>query len=314
MGSILYTSAEVRRAIIRLFLSSKKRRIAISAFVGEGAEAYLPKPKGLRLVCWPKAGGTNPNALRKLKQLGVKVDFAEKVHMKVYWTEDEGAVVTSANLSTNALGAGDLKEVGVLLAPGEFDIDRVISSLKLRPWSAAEIRKLDRQHRLYAARNRQPEEKSRKPSFAEWFKSPARSEWKLGPWDEPVDLSSSAREIIKQEYGLREPEWCYRVGRRQYRDGDWILNFKLKRRSPSQHKWMFVDRILPMPRSDKAYDPELPCELVQLYPSKTYSGLPFRIDKRFRRAFSKASRICTLKSNRPSSRLVVLINKYYAKS
>ena len=99
MKRLLYTSADVRQAIIRLFRSSKGHRVAISAFVGDGAEAYLPKPKGLQLICWPKAGGTNPNVLRKLMKRGVEVFFADRLHMKTYWSEDRGAVVTSANLS-----------------------------------------------------------------------------------------------------------------------------------------------------------------------------------------------------------------------
>jgi hypothetical protein len=80
---VLYTSAEIRKAITQLFSSSRKRRVAISAFVGEDAEAYLPKPNGLELFCWPKGGGTNPNAIRKLRKLGVKVYFSRAVHMKV---------------------------------------------------------------------------------------------------------------------------------------------------------------------------------------------------------------------------------------
>src|SRR5262245_37865896 len=110
---VLYTAAEVRSAIVRLFSFSRGRRVAISAFVGDGAEAYLPKPSGIQLICWPKEGGTNPNALRRLMAKGVEVFFCDALHMKVYWAEGRGAVVTSANLSRNALGAGDLKEVGV---------------------------------------------------------------------------------------------------------------------------------------------------------------------------------------------------------
>jgi hypothetical protein len=40
---ILYSSSEVRAAIIDLFSKAKGRRVAISGFVGNGAEAYLPR-------------------------------------------------------------------------------------------------------------------------------------------------------------------------------------------------------------------------------------------------------------------------------
>lgn len=75
MGKILCNSAEIRQEIIQLFKSPGKRRVAISAFVGMGADAYLPNPKGLKLICWPKAGGTNPDMLRKLIKRGVEVFF-----------------------------------------------------------------------------------------------------------------------------------------------------------------------------------------------------------------------------------------------
>ncbi|MET0645175.1 MAG: hypothetical protein ABW208_01055 [Pyrinomonadaceae bacterium] len=115
MKKVIYKSAEIREEIGRLFSSSKGRRVAVVAFVGDGAEEYVRKPEGLHIYCWPKEGGTNPNALRKLIRLGAKVHFADSLHMKVYWTEDRGAIITSANLCTNALGSGDLKEIGVRL-------------------------------------------------------------------------------------------------------------------------------------------------------------------------------------------------------
>src|SRR4051812_26338296 len=113
MEKILYTSAEVRKAIIDLFTGCKGRRVAVVGFVGDGAESYLPKPSGIELICWPKAGGTNPNVLRRLAKNKVIIRFADRLHMKVYWAEGTGSIVTSANLSANALGAGNLKELGV---------------------------------------------------------------------------------------------------------------------------------------------------------------------------------------------------------
>ena len=77
MPRILYTSGEVREAIVSLFEATSGRKVAISAFVGYGAEAYLGKIKGLELICWPKAGGTNPHALRKLISKGAKISFSD---------------------------------------------------------------------------------------------------------------------------------------------------------------------------------------------------------------------------------------------
>ena len=84
MAKILYTQSDVYHAITKLFQAPTVRRVAISAFVGKGAESYLPNPQGITLVCWPKAGATNPHALRKLMKSGIEVQFTDRLHMKVY--------------------------------------------------------------------------------------------------------------------------------------------------------------------------------------------------------------------------------------
>src|SRR5687768_14234143 len=108
---VLYTSESIRRAIRHIFGQGSGRRVAVVAFVGNRAEAYLPYPKGLELYCWPAVPGTNPDAIRKLaNKLEVDVRFADKVHMKLYWSANRGAIIASSNLSSNAYGHGDLKE------------------------------------------------------------------------------------------------------------------------------------------------------------------------------------------------------------
>jgi hypothetical protein len=98
---ILYDSESVRNSIIELFEDPRKRRVAVVAFVGEGAEAYLPNPAGLELFCWPKPGNTDPDTLISLMKRGAKVSFVNDLHMKVYWSESNGTILTSANLSTS---------------------------------------------------------------------------------------------------------------------------------------------------------------------------------------------------------------------
>lgn len=316
MKRILYTSKEVRQAITDLFSSSSGRRIAITAFVGDGAEAYLPKPQGLELFCWPQVGGTNPNALRKLMKRGVQVSFVDLLHMKVYWTEDRGAIVTSANLSTNALGAGNLREIGVLLSPGELDIDRIISSLRLREVTPSELRRLDREYGSYVARNR-VRVKPQTVSFDEWYHSPSRPDWKLGWWETYGPVSLNAMAVSKNEYGVAEPRNFLGSRPKDFQEGDWALCFRLGTRV-SQFGWMRIDFVVPVSKSDKkAYDPDYSCQAVQVWPLKVYLSPPFHIDERFRNAFRKAvddygaSLIMRLRSLKPSARLVDLIYRYY---
>src|ERR1700677_1929169 len=104
----LYNSNEIRRAVRATFGTGSGRRVAVVAFVGTGAEAYIPKPKGLELYCWPSPSGTSAKAIRTLQRLGVTVYFVPRMHMKVYWSAKRGVIIASANLSTNAYGQGDL--------------------------------------------------------------------------------------------------------------------------------------------------------------------------------------------------------------
>ncbi len=98
---ILYTTSAIRNAIQELFSDPKRRRVALVAFVGSDAEAYLPYPEGLELVCWPKAGATDANVIGRLLKRGAVVKFSDNLHMKVYWAAGKGAIITSANLSSN---------------------------------------------------------------------------------------------------------------------------------------------------------------------------------------------------------------------
>ncbi len=315
MNKVIYKSAEIRREIGRLFAASKGRRVAVTAFVGEGAEAYLRKPSGLELYCWPKAGGTNPNALRKLIGLGVRAHFSDSLHMKVYWTEDCGAVITSANLSTNALGSGDLKEVGVRLKSKEVDIDRIIRSIRPRAVEPAELRELERRHKIYAARNpRRRDPRHRPNTFADWHDSYSRARWKFYAWEGYKHSSRAAREVARAEYGNASFEWSIAVREGDYAGGDWILCLRRRRASVTELKWMYADFSVRVPRSDeRAYDRAYPYELVQVWPLRRYEPPPFTLDAGFRAAFKKAAaeygldRLDALKSPRPPARLLEMI-------
>lgn len=320
MKKILYSSAEVRREIIRLFKFSSSRRVAISAFVGKGADAYLPNPKGLKLVCWPKAGGTNPHMLRKLMSNGVEVLFADRLHMKVYWNENHGAILTSANLSTNALGSGNLKEAGILLTSEDIDIDRLLESINPRPASESELRKLDRRHKSYIVRNKLYSGRtSGVMSFEKWYESPFRTKWKLGWFDDFGPISLVAKERAMKEYNEDKPKDWISAHKGDFREDDWILTFYLKK-SPSKVEWISVDYVVEVPKSDKnAYEKDYPCQVAQVGQNYKYPPPPFRITSKFRKEFSKAVReygaekVKALKTVEPPKYLIDLIYAKYRK-
>ena len=291
MHRVLYTSADVRSAVIELFSRSRGRRVAVAAFVGEGAESYLPKPDGLELVCWPKAGGTNPNVLRSLASKAVKISFANAVHMKVYWTSDRGVVITSANLSTNALGAGNLREFGVLLPSGFVDIRRVLRSLAVWPMSARELLQLDREHGLVLARSRgELRDKVPPVTFEEWYAGPSRRLWKLGWWDSYVPtVAKAVRELVKSDYAIKEPYNFLSVPKAGYQNGDWVLMFRMSDGKVKKIEWLFVDHIVQLSRSERGhYSSQYPCELVQVWPPRRYPPPPFRLDAGFKAALRRA--------------------------
>lgn len=312
-GRILYNSPEVRQAITQLFRSPSKRRIAISAFVGDGANAYLPYPEGIELYCWPKAGGTNPNILRKLMKNGVKVFFANSVHMKVYWSEDNSAIITSANLSTNALGSGSLREVGILLDSKEVDIDRLIEHIKPRLASEKEMAKLQRSHNSYVIRNRGKVKDQSIDSFEEWYKTPSRTEWKIAVYEGKCDLSSAAKKELLNEYQIEEPEYYISCSKGSYEEGEWILC--VEESSLRGFRWTFAHLIVPTPKSDKAYEPDNPYQIIQVFPEKQYPSKPFRLDKKTKQALHKAikefgvEKIENSKSCKPSQKLINLIHE-----
>jgi hypothetical protein len=319
VSKVLYSSGEVRNAIVKIFGSSHVRRVAISAFVGDGAESYLPNPKGLELICWPKAGGTNPDELRKLIRRGAKVYFADALHMKIYWADGKGAVLASANLSTNALGSGNLKEAGILLKSNEIDIDRILRSVNRRKVSQAAIHKLDELHKAYIATNPKHVIKTpRQITFPAWYKDAFRSQWKLGWYDASGTVSSNAKEKANKEYAVSEPHDFMNVRRRDFKTSDWVLSFALEKNFPRRLSWMFVDFIVPISRSDKkAYSRDYPFQAVQVWGKNRYAGCPFKIDNRFRTAFSQViseyggDRVKSLTSLTPSRQLIARIYKHY---
>lgn len=285
---ILYTSADIRKAVIDIFRESRGRRIAITAFVGRGAEAFLPKPEGIELICWPKAGGTNPNAIRQLMKRGVKVFFADRLHMKLYWTEDKGCILTSANLSTNALGSGDLREIGVYLPSYQVKIDRILRTIERQPVSYKKLLTLDKAHHEYTTRNWETQARQHIMSFSEWYTLPNRPPWKIGYWNANSDFSSTTKKISKKEYGVDSPYDFISCAPNTYKKTDWVLTFYLKKRSPSLATWLPVDYISRTPKSDKAYERDYPYQAVQLWPMSHYTPPPFRVDRRFQRALSIA--------------------------
>ena len=310
---ILYTSQSIRNAIVELMAPGKVRRVAITAFVGKDARAYLPRPRGIEIVCWPKAGGTNPLELRRLKKDGARIRFCDGLHMKSYWATGRGCVITSANLSTNALGAGGLKEIGVLLPDGALDIDKVLVSLKTRPFNKADMDRLEMAHRELLKQQPHWRKKSDKVDYKEWFKLPARSEWKLIGLDGSAEFCREAIAIAQKDFNKRSPEnalTCINTGLNK---GEWILYFYEKATDMSLMSWMYVDFIAKINPKEEMFSKDCPCQAIQVWSLRHYPPPPFTITKAFRAAFKAAIRAYGIKHlrrfcwTRPPEQLLEMI-------
>lgn len=317
--TILYTSTQVRREIKRLFTESKGRRVVISAFVGGDAHVYLPRPEGIELICWPKAGGTNPDAIRDLIARGVKVFFADAVHMKIYWTSDKGAIVTSANLSTNALGEGGLKEVGVSLPKGRIEINRIIKSLSISEASKAELLKLDKEHKAAWKKNPSHFAKTSSPiSFDKWHESEARSVWKLTSYrPAKVSLSKESKSVLEREHGSVSYEDILEHPEYSFHEDDWVLCFNVN--NTREMNWIFAHHVIPSFSQVKKLNPiSLHYQVIQVKKLGRNAPCPFQLDTAFKTAFVKAvgefggtEKIEELRKAIPSPKLIDIVYKHY---
>jgi len=284
---ILYTSEAVRRAVRTNFGAGSGRRVAVVAFVGAGAEAYLPNPKGLELYCWPSPSGTNAKAIRTLQRRGVSIHFVRRLHMKVYWSAKRGVIITSANLSTNAFGSGDLREIGVLLPSRSVDIEKVIRSLRAIPATADAIRDLE--HDAREIERGRPTDGERPRTFPEWFdERPNGSEWRLMPYEGLVGASRALRAVAKQDRPDRKLVDWLNCSRGQVEGDEFLLTINCTSGSPRTPRWMFVHRIVRVKSDERAYERRFAYQAGQVYPLRSCPRPPFAIDVRFRRAMRLA--------------------------
>lgn len=315
---ILYSSDEIHSAIKRILSepNTQDRRVVLVAYIGGGAESYLPHPKGLRVICSPSPGGTDPDTLRRLIKCGAKVEISHKLHMKVYWSSNRGCVITSANASSSALGVSGLKEAGVFFPPGLVDIDRFIRYATSRSLRPSDLHELDRQSReLKRNVGKKGQGKSKPFGFLDWYTSPHRKKWKLGWGDEIVGGTAKAvKEVTFTEYGLKEPYTWRSIGKNRVRRNDWLLSFFFTDRGVKSIEWIYVDFIVKLSSKEKRYYyRNWPYHAVQVHVPSRYPLPPFGITPAFRKAFQNGikrysrERIIAAKSDIPPLRLLNFI-------
>lgn len=238
---ILDNSRKIQEKIRCMFDNETGRRVIVVAYVGADAIEYLPNPEGIELYCSTVIPGTNPAALRILKDEGIALRAVDNLHSKIYWTENEGVVIASANLSNNGLSGSGNHEVGVFLESQEFDVQKYLDGNGLvgNKITYGKISQLERVFNQYCLKNKLKEKnglRGRKqvPTYEEWAKSLEKSKdvnWRVWSWTEEADLPSD----IQEELNITHPniwnDYLSTDSKSLTECGDWILCFREKKGS-----------------------------------------------------------------------------------
>jgi hypothetical protein len=272
--------------------TTHERRVALVAYIGENGDAFLPHPQNLQIVCSLEAGATNPETLIRLMKKGARVNQSDRLHMKVYWSSRKGAVICSANASSNALGKGALKEAGVWFPPGLVDINKLLQYADPKPVANQDLRELARRADLkamsYSGGTRNAT--ATITSLAEWLDSTASKPWKVGWWNSPTAIPAKAAKAQSYaHYGIKQPNNFVSCRKGAHKPGDWVLIFRVK--DGRQASWLYVDFVVPVRSSEKtAYSKDYPFQAVQVHKSSRYPNPPFKLDSMARRAIQSAVR------------------------
>jgi hypothetical protein len=285
MITVLSDATAVHKKLKDMFSrrTRAQRRVIVVAYVGRDACTLLPDYKGVELYCWPQTGATDPYALADLRstRYGARIRLVDHLHMKLYWAQHEGFVITSANLSRRALGDTVQEEIGIFCDdPSNISIDEIVHRLKSRRLKAPELQQLQERHDEYWAsvpRTNGNGKPRKSGGFEEWYRSDRLPRWKFGWWDGHDDESESTAELAHQRYDVTEIDDFIPCERGQLKRNDWVLCFRLSRNgrvsSPSWLRVDFVNTVTGPERTKKGYDQEA----VQLRPLTPEHRPPFSI-------------------------------------
>ena len=288
---VLYSSKEIRDAVNSLFAApvNGERRVALVAYIGAQASQFLPDPKGLEIICALEPGATSARALELLKNNGARIRQSNRLHMKVYFSSARGAVICSANASSNGLSGAGLKEAGVLVDAQEVDIAKLIEYANPRSILAVDLKKLELAGDQLAAKLRRkiPEDCRIERKFAEWESATDtdRCPWKIQGY-------SGEAEIVPElkEYGIdNDRGWNFILNTTPVRlsPGDWVLCFDYSLAETDPY-WMYIDHVVKVHPGSTGFQAEFDAQAVQIGPLANYAEPPFTLDLRTKEALFKA--------------------------
>ena len=280
----LFNSRAIRNQLANLF-SEDGKKWAVVGFVGYNALDHLPSHVSeLSVVCWPKAGGTNPDGVRRLIDHGISVYFCDRLHQKIYWRQGAGLIVGSANLSENALGDAGLHEFGVYCDDKSFNIDQVLNAFKYVSVTPEALEKLDIEH---AAQARQKDKSDDNDShaditFLEAIETTYPKKWKLVTWSELRESNDHIRTEVESHFNTRNWVNDNDVESSSFQVGDFVLQVKTNDEGIVERangRWLLVDYIIAK-RYTRA--------VVQVNQLDSRTPPPFVIDSTFKGHLKKA--------------------------
>lgn len=280
----LRNSLEIKQKLQSLF-SGSGEKWAIVGFVGYNALDHLPRGvDNLSVICWPKAGGTNPDGVRRLIDNGVSVYFCDRLHQKIYWKNRTGLIIGSANLSDNALGENGLHEFAVYCEDNDFDINQITSGLDYLRATPEALAKLDVEHAALARREKGPlnGKFSSAPSFLESLKTRCPKQWKLVTWSELREDSSQIQTEVKTHFGKESWINDNDVDSGAFEIGDFVLQLKINDEGIIERanaRWLLVDHIVGK-RNNRT--------IIQVHKLDNRTPPPFKIDSAFQKNLKKA--------------------------
>lgn len=265
---ILYQTDDIRKKIQSVLAVKNNRRYAIVAFVGRDALDFVKNPVGLTVYCWPNVAATHPDGVEHLISRGATVYFVERLHVKLYWSENGGAVLGSCNLTQNALGGGGngLYELAYFVKDSsQIDIDTFLKTFrsKRKKVTDAVLKAYRKKYNAAAARRdeyvaqpRRKKDAAPLPTFLEYLKHSKPRKWSVALWGERINKSPSGVLDAVQDYedlhGLsKSPErfifgWIECGHKPQV--GEWVLECKVGN-DYGRLNWLFA-HVVAKPRKN----------------------------------------------------------------
>ena len=280
----LRNSREIKQQLGTIF-SGPGEKWAVVGFVGYNAIDHLPSGvSNLSVICWPKAGGTNPDGVRRLIDAGISVYFCDRLHQKIYWQQGVGLIVGSANLSENALGESSLHEFGVYCDDKSFDINQVIAALDYTKVTPEALVKLDVEHAAQARQKQNDSEvkSNTADSFINSIKTKYPRQWKVVYFSELRQDNTLIQVEIETYFGKNKWANDNDVDVDTFKVGDFVLQVKVNDNGIIERAnacWLLVDHIV-VNRKNRA--------IVQVHKLDNRTQPPFFLDSVFKKHFKQA--------------------------